>query len=121
VASDHPDFERVLNRACARADYQTYIYDEFKSLNGCRPRWLDWHSMSDEEIEEMAADIERQVKELIQREEMMKIESDEALNESINDPRGMTGLSKEEFESYQAKGEPVPNSAFADELQRALA
>ena len=39
----------------------SYIYDEYKSVYGVKPPWMDFDAMSDEELERTADDLEDQV------------------------------------------------------------
>lgn len=41
--------------------YISYIYDEYKSVNGIRPRWIDFNSMSTSALKEMADKLEQEV------------------------------------------------------------
>lgn len=44
-----------------REFYASYIYDEYKSVHGVRPRWMDFDSMSDAELVRIADDLEAQI------------------------------------------------------------
>jgi len=69
-----------------RNDLVTYIYDEYKGIHGIRPRWIDFDSMSIDDLKEMADDIEKEIKaeaewEKIEEEiqKKLKIEADKEI------------------------------------------
>lgn len=43
----------------ARENLICYIYDEYKTAHGIRPRWMDFDAMSDQELEDLADQVER--------------------------------------------------------------
>lgn len=49
------------NEGEMRVFYSTYIYDEYKSVHGIRPRWIDFDAMSIEELKDMADRLEVEV------------------------------------------------------------
>jgi len=44
-----------------REGHVNYIYDEYKSVYGYRPRHIDFDSMSDQELKDMTAVIESEI------------------------------------------------------------
>jgi len=59
----------------------SYIYDEYKSVYGVKPRWMDFDAMSDEELERTADDLEDQV---IEQEKQRKIDEQIAIKKFKN-------------------------------------
>ena len=52
----------------------SYIWDAYKDCHGIRPRWINFEAMSDQDIKEMADDLEKEVVLQIEREnELVKI------------------------------------------------
>lgn len=52
--------------------YITYIFDEYKSVHGIRPRWIDFNSMSLSELKDMADKLEAEVVESIRQDAINK-------------------------------------------------
>ena len=47
----------------------SYIWEAYKDVNGIRPRWINFDKMTDQEIKEMADNLEKEVVAQIAREE----------------------------------------------------
>lgn len=52
-----------------RYELETYIWDCYKDVHGIRPRWINFSEMSTAEMQKMADDLAKEVKESIEREE----------------------------------------------------
>lgn len=52
-----------------RQELAGYISDTYKSLNGIRPRWIDFENAPIEALREEAADLQRQVERDIREEQ----------------------------------------------------
>lgn len=62
--------DRKMTETEEREFLSTYIYDEYKSVHGIRPRWMDFDAMSIEELRESANRLEQEIIESIAREKV---------------------------------------------------
>ncbi len=60
-----------------------YIWDNYKSVHGVRPSWLDFNSMTNVEIQDMATNLKTQIKESIRQDEIREYEANEEFEEAI--------------------------------------
>ncbi|MGW8177814.1 MAG: hypothetical protein ACWGQW_03355 [bacterium] len=67
----------------ARDSLIGYIWDAYKDVNGIRPRWINFDAMSDQDLEDLADSLERDIQEECQREER-EVEALEAARKDIN-------------------------------------
>ena len=105
-----------------RGGFIGYIYDEYKSVHGIRPRWMDFDSMSTTELERRADDLEAEVKESIAHDNRVAADLDRRIAAATADPRGIVWNAAEEWEQEYGVNDtqayiptPIPtNSAMAD-------
>ena len=59
-----------------RQDLSLFIYDEYKSVHGIKPRWMNFESMSDEELVRTADNLEQ---EIIEQEAQRELDEKQAI------------------------------------------
>jgi hypothetical protein len=79
-----------------REDLITYIYDEYKSVNGIRPRWVNFDEYTTEELSEWADRLETAIVE----EEIRREEQEAKDNIRINELCKELNISREDYDRW---------------------